>query len=121
MYRGSDIDYIEIKAEEDESGSEKRRNFNYRVVLHASGAELDMRGRCSAGQKILASLLIRIALAETFSANCGVLALDEPTTNLDRENVSKFYLPCYPDQAETIVGLCRIRGFSALEMQPDRH
>jgi DNA repair protein RAD50 len=28
-----------------------------------------------------------MALAETFSANCGMLALDEPTTNLDRENV----------------------------------
>ena len=29
----------------------------------------------------------RMALAETFSKNCGVLALDEPTTNLDRENI----------------------------------
>ncbi len=46
-----------------------------------------MRGRCSAGQKVLASLIIRIALAETFSNNCAVLALDEPTTNLDRENI----------------------------------
>ena len=50
-------------------------------------AELDMRGRCSAGQKVLACLIIRLALAETFSANCGVIALDEPTTNLDRENI----------------------------------
>jgi DNA repair protein RAD50 len=49
-------------------------------------AEIDMRGRCSAGQKVLASLIIRLALAETFGLNCGVLALDEPTTNLDREN-----------------------------------
>jgi DNA repair protein RAD50 len=49
--------------------------------------ELDMRGRCSAGQKILCSLIIRLALAETFCINCGILALDEPTTNLDRENV----------------------------------
>jgi DNA repair protein RAD50 len=37
--------------------------------------------------QVLASLIIRMALAETFSANCGMLALDEPTTNLDRENV----------------------------------
>ncbi len=44
--------------------------------------ELEMRGRCSAGQKVLASLIIRLALAETFSTNCGVIALDEPTTNL---------------------------------------
>ncbi|KAF4522596.1 hypothetical protein B566_EDAN003576 [Ephemera danica] len=36
---------------------------------------------------MLASLVIRIALAETFSANCGILALDEPTTNLDHNNI----------------------------------
>lgn len=46
--------------------------------------ELDMRGRCSAGQKVLASIIIRLALAESFGTNCGILALDEPTTNLDR-------------------------------------
>ena len=45
-----------------------------------------MRGRCSAGQKVLASLVIRLALAETFCLNCGILALDEPTTNLDHAN-----------------------------------
>merc|ERR1712205_296091 len=33
----------------------------------------DMRGRCSAGQRVLASLIIRLALAE-------------PTTNLDEPN-----------------------------------
>jgi DNA repair protein RAD50 len=48
---------------------------------------LDMRGRCSAGQKVLASLIIRLALAETFCLNCGILTLDEPTTNLDEENI----------------------------------
>lgn len=35
-------------------------------------AEMDMRGRCSAGQKVLASILIRLALAECFGTNCGV-------------------------------------------------
>ncbi len=49
-----------------------------------------MRGRCSSGQKVLASLLIRLALAETFCLQCGVLALDEPTTNLDSANVRAF-------------------------------
>ena len=49
--------------------------------------ELDMKGRCSAGQKVLASLIIRLALAETFCVTTGILALDEPTTNLDRYNV----------------------------------
>ena len=48
---------------------------------------LDMRGRCSAGQKVLASIIIRLALAETFCLNCGLLALDEPTTNLDKQNI----------------------------------
>ena len=36
--------------------------------------------------KVLASILIRLALAECFGANCGMIALDEPTTNLDAEN-----------------------------------
>ena len=58
-----------------------------RVVMSKNGSELDMRGRCSAGQKVLSSLIIRLALAETFSTNCGIIALDEPTTNLDRENI----------------------------------
>jgi DNA repair protein RAD50 len=49
--------------------------------------ELDMRGRCSAGQKVLTSLIIRLALAESFCLDCGIIALDEPTTNLDRENI----------------------------------
>lgn len=36
--------------------------------------------------QVLASLIIRLALAETFCLNCGILALDEPTTNLDSPN-----------------------------------
>ena len=49
-------------------------------------ADLDMKGRCSAGQRVLAGIVIRLALAETFCLSCGILALDEPTTNLDAEN-----------------------------------
>jgi DNA repair protein RAD50 len=48
---------------------------------------LDMRGRSSAGQKVLTSLIIRLALAESFGVDCGILALDEPTTNLDHDNI----------------------------------
>lgn len=48
---------------------------------------MDFRGHSSAGQRVLACLIIRIALAETFSGHCGVLALDEPTTNLDQLNI----------------------------------
>ncbi|KAK3099688.1 hypothetical protein FSP39_008022 [Pinctada imbricata] len=87
-YRGNDIDTIEIRSEDDDAGLTKtRRTYNYRVVMIKGDTALDMRGRCSAGQKVLASLIIRMALAETFCLNCGILALDEPTTNLDRENI----------------------------------
>jgi DNA repair protein RAD50 len=90
-YRGNDIDYICIKTEStdpESATSEKRRSYNYRVAQCKNDAEIDMRGRCSAGQKVLASLIIRMALAETFSSNCAVFALDEPTTNLDRANIT---------------------------------
>lgn len=46
-YRSQDIDYIQIKAD-----AEGARSYNYRVVMMSGGAELDMRGRCSAGQKV---------------------------------------------------------------------
>nr|XP_033466773.1 DNA repair protein RAD50 [Epinephelus lanceolatus] len=88
-YRGQDIEYVEIRSDVDENSSAgvRRRVYNYRVVMVKGDTALDMRGRCSAGQKVLASLIIRLALAETFCLNCGILALDEPTTNLDRENI----------------------------------
>nr|XP_057943942.1 DNA repair protein RAD50 [Doryrhamphus excisus] len=88
-YSGKDIEYVEIRSDVDENSSAgvKRRVYNYRVVMVKGDAALDMKGRCSAGQKVLASLIIRLALAETFCLNCGILALDEPTTNLDRENI----------------------------------
>lgn len=81
-YKGSDIDWIEIRTE-----SCGQKTYNYKVVFVKGGAELDMRGRCSAGQKMVASILIRLALADSFATNCSVLALDEPTTNLDRDNI----------------------------------
>ncbi|XP_017466140.1 PREDICTED: DNA repair protein RAD50 isoform X1 [Rhagoletis zephyria] len=89
IYRGNDIDYIQIQTDEVDlnANADRRRNYNYRVVQSKNSSEIEMRGRCSAGQRVLASLIIRMALAETFSSNCGVLALDEPTTNLDRNNI----------------------------------
>lgn len=93
-YRGKDIDYIEIRSEiggKTASGAaRKRKTYNYNVVMHVGNEHdliIPMRGRCSAGQRVLASLLIRLALAETFCSNCGILALDEPTTNLDSKNI----------------------------------
>lgn len=92
IYKGNDIDYIEIKTDESAAAAatkdtDKRRTYSYRVVQVKNGTEIEMRGRCSAGQKVLACLIIRMALAETFSANCGILTLDEPTTNLDKANI----------------------------------
>lgn len=87
-YRGQDIESIELRSDAEEAvgGSKDKKAFNYRVVMLKGDTELDMRGRCSAGQKVLASLVIRLALAETFSVQCGFMTLDEPTTNLDVEN-----------------------------------
>jgi DNA repair protein RAD50 len=88
-YQGADIDTIEIRAasEAGGNGSSSVRTYNYRVVMVKGDSELDMRGRSSAGQRVLASLIIRLALAETFGQSCGILALDEPTTNLDKDNI----------------------------------
>ncbi|KAM3161488.1 Zinc-hook domain-containing protein [Lachancea thermotolerans] len=85
-YSGTDVDTIKIKSDE-VTTSARGKSYNYRVVMYKQDAELDMRGRCSAGQKVLASIIIRLALSETFGVNCGVIALDEPTTNLDEENI----------------------------------
>lgn len=43
---------------------------------------------CGQIAQVLACLIIRLALAETFCLNCGILALDEPTTNLDAANAA---------------------------------
>jgi hypothetical protein len=53
----TDIDEIKIVTEQSEKSVEegadaKKRTYNYRVVMRKSRAELDMRGRCSAGQKV---------------------------------------------------------------------
>ncbi|GAA6059582.1 hypothetical protein JCM10212_000638 [Sporobolomyces blumeae] len=86
-YQGTDIDKIMIKSDSEGKATGTARSYNYRVVMYKDQTEMDMRGRCSAGQKVLASIIIRLALAESFSTNCGIMALDEPTTNLDKENI----------------------------------
>lgn len=106
-----DIDKIMIKSDSEGKTTGAARSYNYRVrapdclgvsphveanfpcspppqvVMFKDQTEMDMRGRCSAGQKVLASIIIRLALAESFSINCGIMALDEPTTNLDHDNI----------------------------------
>lgn len=97
-----DIDGIKIRS--DVEGGASKRSYNYRVrdvsfcraispdwlfqvVMTKDQVEMDMRGRCSAGQKMLASIIIRLALSDSFGQNCGILALDEPTNALDTENI----------------------------------
>jgi len=53
VYKGNDIEYIEIKAEEMDGSA--TRSHSYRLSMYVKGSELDMRGRCSAGQRVLAS------------------------------------------------------------------
>ncbi|KAK8428642.1 DNA repair protein Rad50 [Phyllosticta citricarpa] len=84
-----------------DSETTKSRSYNYRVVMVKQDAEMDMRGRCSAGQKVLASIIIRLALAECFGVSCGLIALDEPTTNLDRDNIRAL--------AESLSEIIRVR------------
>jgi DNA repair protein RAD50 len=84
-YQGTDVDTILIRS--DGENSKGGRSYNYRVCMVKQDVEMDMRGRCSAGQKVLASIIIRLALAECFGVNCGLIALDEPTTNLDTDNI----------------------------------
>lgn len=90
-YKGKDITKIEIKTKpekESDFGSDNRKKtFDYRVVFYHGDVMLDMRGRSSAGQRMLASIVIRMALQDTFAYNSGVLALDEPTTNLDQDHI----------------------------------
>lgn len=93
-YQGTDIDTIEIRADHENSNSASvsGRCYNYRVVMKKGSVDLDMRGRSSAGQRVLTCLIIRLALAEVFGLHCGILALDEPTTNLDRDNIQALAL-----------------------------
>jgi len=83
--KNQDITNIEIS-----SGLENGNvadSYKYTVnMTKAGGTKLEMRSRCSAGQRVLASIVIRLALAESFGVNFGCLALDEPTVNLDYEN-----------------------------------
>ena len=90
IYAGDDIVKIEIKSEIEQNNSKKTKNYNYRLIYYCSnGVDIDMKGRCSMGQKVIASTVIRLSLAEAFGEKCGIFALDEPTTNLDKENKNR--------------------------------
>jgi DNA repair protein RAD50 len=67
----------------DPGTKKKKKNYNYRILMKKStknfGSKqemVDMKGRCSTGQKVLASIVIRLALAEVFCSSTRMLALD---------------------------------------------
>jgi DNA repair protein RAD50 len=106
-YQGTDVDTIMIRSEVDSSTSKK--SHNYRVVMVKQDAEMDMRGRCSAGQKVLASIIIRLALAECFGSNCGV----SPSILLWELVLTNFRLLLSTNQPQTLIK-------TTLELSPSR-
>lgn len=78
VYHGNDIHHIEIDTQID-LDSRKRKNYKYAIMMYKEAdkmVKLEMKGRCSMGQKVLASIVIRMALAEVFSASARMLTLD---------------------------------------------
>ena len=65
VYKGTDIESIQIKSDVEKTDQSRRlRSFNYRITLtDHNQMEIDMKGKCSAGQRVLASIIIRMALA----------------------------------------------------------
>lgn len=59
VYHARDIEWIRI----DSAVERKGMGYGYCIVMRKNGQVLEMKGRCSMGQKVLASLIIRMALA----------------------------------------------------------
>jgi DNA repair protein RAD50 len=64
----------------------RRAHRQYNVMQWKLDHRVSMRGRCSARQKALASLVMRCAIAESYRVG-GVLALDEPAAGLDPTSI----------------------------------
>lgn len=52
VYKGTDTSSIEICTEPTDVGTNKR-SYNYKLMQTKHGCKMDMRGRCSAGQKVI--------------------------------------------------------------------
>jgi DNA repair exonuclease SbcCD ATPase subunit len=55
-------------------------------VVHKSGEPAQNAGRLSTGQRVILALAFWPSVASLWSSELGMLALDEPTANLDGEN-----------------------------------
>lgn len=61
-------------------------NEELSFVVHKAGEPPQNAGRLSTGQRVILALSFWPAVASLWSAELGMLALDEPTANLDGEN-----------------------------------
>ena len=55
-------------------------------VVHKPGQPAQPAGRLSTGQKVVLAISFWLAVASLWKAEIGMLALDEPTANLDEDN-----------------------------------
>lgn len=53
VYTGTDTTSIEIRTDATEGIGGTKRTYNYKLVQMKHGHEIDMKGRCSAGQKVI--------------------------------------------------------------------
>ena len=110
IYKGQDIEMIELESGQETAvaagggGGTGRssRSYNYRVVMRKGDVPLDMRGRCSAGQRVLAAIVIRLALAETFGLNCGILVSYPPNTPSTLDLLYQYSLIVFPQHIFSI-------------------
>jgi DNA repair protein RAD50 len=112
-YDSKDILEVYIELSDDGKKNTLKKNFSYKLKgKFFQGRLTELKGRCSAGQKMMISIVVRLALAEAFCGRCKFISLDEPTTNLDKKNADRLagFLRSFLERDETQVGLIRI-GF----------
>ena len=110
-YESKDIQEVYIELADDNKKLSHKKNFTYRLMgKFYDNKPSELKGRCSAGQKMMISIVIRLALAEAFCSRCRVISLDEPTTNLDKLNSGKLasFLKSFLERDQTKVDISRI-------------
>ena len=71
----ADIETIEIRSDEEAKAksASARKSYHYRVVMvKGDGTQLDMRGRCSAGQKVRLARHSQLLATFTCTSTCSV-------------------------------------------------
>lgn len=60
VYGGNDTSSIQIRVQTTEGIGDKKRSYNYKLVQIKRNTEMDMKGKCSAGQKVVRKYLYTI-------------------------------------------------------------